>query len=107
MTSFLHLGCKNRVSVGLCIVCLLLAGCSNSSKSPVRIITVAGVTEFFPVYLAQELGLFRDEQVVVSLEEVASGSKAMEAMFGGSADVVYNAYVQTLQMTAEGRPVRS
>ena len=86
---------------------LLLAGCSRFDQHPVRIVTVGGVSELFPVFLALELGHFRDENVAISLEGVASGSKAIEAVLGGSADVVYNAYVQTIQMAAEGRPMRS
>ena len=57
---------------------LLLAGCFRTNENPVRIITVTGVTEFFPVFLAEELGHFRDEKVAISLEAVGSGSKALK-----------------------------
>jgi NitT/TauT family transport system substrate-binding protein len=98
---------REPVRFGLCIVSLVLAGCVRSKETAVRIITLAGVTEFFPVFLAQELGHFREEQVPVSLDAVGTGSKAVQAVLGGGADVVYSAYVQTVQMTAEGRPMRS
>jgi NitT/TauT family transport system substrate-binding protein len=93
--------------LALLVVLVLLVSCTRSHTNPVRIITLAGVTELFPLFLAQELGHFREEQVAISLDAVGSGSKALQAVLGGSADLVYNTYVQTLQMTAEGRPMRS
>src|SRR3954449_8041091 len=84
------------VRFGICVVSLFLAGCVRSGESPIRIVTVGGVTEFFPLFLAQELGHFRDEHVIISLDEAASGSKALQAVLGGSADIVYNTYMQTL-----------
>jgi hypothetical protein len=67
---------REAVTFGLLfMLCLLMVGCGRSNENVVRIITLSGVTEFFPVFLAQELSYFREEQIGVSLEEVASGSK--------------------------------
>jgi NitT/TauT family transport system substrate-binding protein len=85
---------------------LLLAGCGTAGKKPVRIATVA-VIEFFPVYLCSALGHFHEERVETSIEEPGSGSKLVEALLGGSADVVFGSYMQTIQMAIKGKSLRS
>src|SRR4030095_12668573 len=58
---------------------------------------------YLPTTLARELGFYRDEGVDVELQDHAGGSKALQAMVGGSADVVSGFYDHTIQMAAEGR----
>jgi NitT/TauT family transport system substrate-binding protein len=58
---------------------------------------------YLPATLAQELGLFKDEGLNVELQDQAGGSKALQALVGGSADVVCGFYDHTIQMAAEGR----
>lgn len=60
---------------------------------------------YLPTTLAQELGFYRDEGLDVTLEDLAGGSKALEALVGGSADVVSGFYDHTIQMAADGRPL--
>jgi NitT/TauT family transport system substrate-binding protein len=58
---------------------------------------------YLPTTLAQELGLYRDEGLDVELQDHAGGAKALQALVGGSADVVSGFYDHTIQMAAEGR----
>src|SRR5262245_59172553 len=58
---------------------------------------------YLPTTLARELGFYREEGVDVELQDHAGGSKALQAMVGGSADVVSGFYDHTIQMAAEGR----
>ena len=58
---------------------------------------------YLPTTLAQELGFYRDEGIEVELQDFAGGSKALQALVGGSADVVSGFYDHTIQMAAEGR----
>lgn len=53
--------------------------------------------------LAQQLGFYRDEGLDVELQDFQGGSKALEALVGGSADVVSGFYDHTIQMAADGR----
>lgn len=53
--------------------------------------------------LAQELGFYRDQGVEVELQDFQGGSKALQALIGGSADVVSGYYDHTIQMAAEQR----
>jgi NitT/TauT family transport system substrate-binding protein len=68
-------------------------------------IAVGGQTQmiYLPATLAQELGYYRDEGIDVELQDFAGGAKALQAVVGGSADVVSGFYDHTIQMAAEGR----
>ncbi len=58
---------------------------------------------YLPTTLAQELGFYRDEGIDAELQDFAGGAKALQALVGGSADVVCGFYDHTIQMAAEGR----
>ncbi len=58
---------------------------------------------YLPTTLAQELGFYKSEGLDVELQDFAGGSKALEALVGGSADVVSGFYDHTIQMAADGR----
>ncbi len=84
----------------------VLGGCGGREGSPVRIVAV-GLQEFFPLFLAQELGHFRDAGVEVVTEVIAGGSKGVEALMAGSSDVMYDGYDYTLFRAPEGRRLRA
>src|ERR1700735_5692332 len=57
---------------------------------------------FLPVVLAKQLGYFDGAGVNVELQHFNAGSKALESMIGGSADIVAGAYENTIRMQAKG-----
>jgi NitT/TauT family transport system substrate-binding protein len=57
---------------------------------------------FLPVVLAKQLGFFEAAGVNVELQHFNAGSKALESMIGGSADIVAGAYENTIRMQAKG-----
>ena len=58
---------------------------------------------YLPTTLAQELGFYREEGLDIELQDFQGGAKALQALVGGSADVVSGFYDHTIQMAAEGR----
>ena len=58
---------------------------------------------YLPTTLAQELGFYKAEGLDVELQDFQGGAKALQALVGGSADVVSGFYDHTIQMSAEGR----
>ncbi len=54
-----------------------------------------------PVLLAHSLGFYREEGLDVSLENLSSHEKAMQAMVGGSIDVASTSFSQVLYLAAE------
>jgi len=90
---------------------VLLAGCGAKQSSgllPVRL-AIGGQAQliYLAATFAQELGFYKDEGLAVTLEDFPGGAKALEAMLGGSADVVCGFYDHTIQMAAQGKPVRA
>lgn len=61
-----------------------------------------GIT-YLPMILAKQLGYFKDEGLDVTIAAFSGGSKALEALLGGSTDMVAGAYSNTLTMAAKGR----
>jgi sulfonate transport system substrate-binding protein len=56
-----------------------------------------------PVYLAAQLRFYEHNGVDVELPEFAGASKGMEALLGGSVDVLSGYYTQVLQVERRGR----
>lgn len=89
------------------LVSLVVAqGCGRqSSTGPHVRLAVGGLNQmvYLPTTLARELGFYKEEGLDVELQDFAGGSKALEALLGGSADVVSGFYDHTIQMAADGR----
>ena len=72
-------------------------------------IAVGGKNLFYylPLTIAEQLGYFKDEGLQVEVPDFAGGSKALQALVGGSADVVSGAYEHTINMQAKNQPIMS
>jgi len=60
---------------------------------------------YLPLAVTQGLGLFRRQGLEVSISDFAGGSRALQALIGGSADVVAGAFDHTVQMQAKNQAV--
>ena len=82
------------------------ASCAGE-RGPGRLVRIAigGQTQmvYLPTTLAQELGFYKEEGLEVELQDFEGGAKALQALIGGSADVVSGYYDHTIQMAAEQR----
>ena len=58
---------------------------------------------YLPLTIAEQLGYFKDEGLTVEISDFAGGAKALQALVGGSADVVSGAYEHTINMQARGQ----
>ena len=58
---------------------------------------------YLPLSLAEQLGYFRDAGLDVEILDFPGGAKALQAMMGGSADVVSGGYDHTIVMQARGQ----
>jgi len=57
---------------------------------------------YLPLTIADRLGFFKKHGLSVEINDFAGGAKALEALVGGSADVVCGAYEHTILMQAKG-----
>ena len=84
----------------------MLAGGGGCRSNPGRVrIAIFRGEEMTP--LAQALGHFAAAGLAVEVIELASTSKAMQALFGGSAEMVTGGYDHAIHLAAEGRQARS
>ncbi len=84
------------------------AGAQAPEKKKITI-AVGGKSLFYylPLSVAERLGYFKDEGLEVEIPDFAGGSKALQAMVGGSADMVSGAYEHTINMAAKKQPIKA
>lgn len=77
-------------------------------KSKVAI-AVGGKAAFYylPLTIAEQLGYFKAEGLDVEISDFAGGAKALQALIGGSADVVSGAYEHTINMQSKNQFIQS
>jgi NitT/TauT family transport system substrate-binding protein len=88
----------------LAFTCLAIAAGAGAQspaleKKEVHI-AVGGKAAFYylPLTIAEQLGYFKDEGLVVKISDFPGGARALQAVVGGSADVVSGAYEHTISM---------
>src|SRR5436853_7864351 len=62
---------------------------------------------YLPLTIAESLGYFKAEGLDVSVADFSGGSRALQAVVGGSADVVSGAFEHTLNMQVKGQRLRA
>ncbi len=62
---------------------------------------------YLPLTIAEQLKYFEAEGLEVEIVDFAGGSRALQAVVGGSADVVSGAFEHTLNMQAKGQKLRA
>lgn len=69
-------------------------------EKPKVVLAVGGKATLYylPLTIAESRGYFRDEAVEVEINDFPGGSKALQALIGGSADVVSGAFEHTIVM---------
>ncbi|MGH9719788.1 MAG: ABC transporter substrate-binding protein [Bryobacteraceae bacterium] len=101
---------QRAIAVLMIAIATLAAACQRSTFpiAPVRL-AVGGQAQivYLAVPLATRLGHFAAEGVEVEVHDFPGGAKSLEALWGGSVDVVCGFYDHTIQMAAEGRALKS
>lgn len=88
----------------------VLAGCAHPATGKISVrIAVGGQAQliYLAATLAQDLGNYDAEGLAVTLQDFPGGQKSLEALLGGSTDVVCGFYDHTIQMAAKGRQLRA
>jgi NitT/TauT family transport system substrate-binding protein len=94
------------VAIGalLCVLLALAAQAQGKLEKPQVSIAVGGKSQFYylPLTIAERLGYFKDEGLEVEISDFDGGSKALQAVVGGSADVVAGAWENTIDQQPKG-----
>ncbi len=62
---------------------------------------------YLPLTIAERLGHFRQQGLDVTINDFRGGAQSLQALVGGSADVVTGAYEHTIRMQAKGQDVKA
>lgn len=82
---------------------------AQSPEKPKATIAVGGknLLYYLPLTVAEQLGYFKDEGLDISIVDFAGGARALQAVVGGSADVVSGAFEHTVNMQSKGQAMRA
>src|SRR5438034_10756241 len=98
-----------RAAIVLLVVTAPIGASAQDTKpelSRVRL-AVGGKPALFylPLTVTERLGYFRDAGLDLEISDFPGGARALQALIGGSADVVTGAFDHTIQMQAKNQPI--
>jgi len=97
-----------RLVAALGILALATGAAAAQSKAKVSIaVGGAGCLCYLPTVLAKQLGEYDKAGVEVELIDFKGGSQALQAVIGGSADVVSGYYDHCVNLAAKGQSLQS
>ncbi len=87
---------------------VLISNAQTIEKKKITI-AVGGKSLFYylPLTIAERNGYFKDEGLEVEIPDFAGGAKALQALVGGSADMVSGAFEHTINMQAKKQPIKA
>ena len=82
---------------------------AQALEKPKLSIAVGGknLLYYLPLTIAEQLGYFKAEGLDLTIVDFAGGARALQAVVGGSADVVSGAFEHTVNMQFKGQPMRA
>ena len=78
-------------------------------EKPKVVIGVGGksLLYYLPLTIAEKKGYFKEQGLDAEIIDFAGGAKSLQALIGGSVDVVAGAYEHTIHMQAKGQDIRA
>src|ERR671921_466891 len=88
---------------------LALAGTADAQEKKDITLGVGGkpLLYYLPLTIAERKGFFKEEGLNVTINDFGGGAKSLQALVGGSVDVVAGAYEHTIRMQAKGQDIRA
>src|SRR5664279_2346175 len=82
---------------------------SQGLEKPKLTVAVGGknLLYYLPLTIAETQGYFKGEGLEVTVADFAGGSRALQALVGGSADVTSGAFEHTINMQVKGQRLRA
>lgn len=97
-----------RLILGMAVagVAIASATAAEPEKTNLKIAVGSQILNYMPLELGVKLGNFKQEGLDVTVENFqAGGSKALQALIGGSVDGTVGFYDHTIQMQAQGKAI--
>ena len=100
---------RTWLAAGLAALALTLSSGAQAQKpelTKVRL-AVGGKTSLYylPLTITERLGYFKEAGLDVEISDLQGGAKSLQALMGGSADVVTGSFDHTIQIQAKGQQI--
>ena len=98
-----------RAGAALVVAAFAMGAWGEAPEKKKITIAVGGKSLFYylPLTVAERKGYFKDEGLEVEIPDFAGGARALQALVGGSADMVSGAYEHTINMAAKKQPIKA
>jgi NitT/TauT family transport system substrate-binding protein len=99
-----------RTVTALCLGAMLATGAMAQAPEKKKITIAVGgksLLYYLPLSVAERKGYFKEEGLEVEIPDFAGGARALQALVGGSADMVSGAYEHTINMAAKKQPIKA
>jgi NitT/TauT family transport system substrate-binding protein len=100
---------RTLLTASAAALALPMAVRGQALEKPKLTIAVGGknLLYYLPLTIAEGRGYFKAEGLDITIADFAGGSRALQAMIGGSADIVSGAFEHTINMQVKGRRLRA
>src|SRR5262245_4723623 len=98
------------VAVGALIAGLWAAPASAQAPEKTKVVLGVGgkpLLYYLPLTIAERKGYFKQQGLDVEINDFGGGAKSLQALVGGSVDVVTGAYEHTIRMQAKSQDIRA
>jgi NitT/TauT family transport system substrate-binding protein len=100
-----------RLSLLVLALILALAGGARGQAIEKKQLTLGvggkSALYYLPLTICERLGYFKEQGLDVTIEDFRGGAQSLQALVGGSVDVVTGAYEHTIRMQAKGQDIRA
>jgi NitT/TauT family transport system substrate-binding protein len=93
----------------LCLTPVPAIAQQTNPEMPKLRLAVGGKPALFylPLTVTERLGYFRDQGLDIEISDFPGGARALQALIGGSADVVTGSFEHTIQMQAKSQQIKA
>jgi sulfonate transport system substrate-binding protein len=100
-----------RLSFLVLAIVVCVAGAAHGQAPEKKQVTlgVGGKTALYylPLTICERLGYFKEQGLDITINDFRGGAQSLQALVGGSVDVVTGAYEHTIRMQAKGQDIRA
>ena len=98
-----------RVAVALAAILIMPLAAAQGLEKPKLTIGVGGkpLIYYLPLTIAERNGYFKQEGLDVEIQDFPGGARALQALLGGSVDIVSGAYEHTISQQAKGQAIQA
>jgi NitT/TauT family transport system substrate-binding protein len=100
---------RRQIMISAAALALPTVPYAQAVEKPKTTIAVGGknLLYYLPLTIAEQLGYFKAEGLDITIVDFAGGARALQAVVGGSADVVSGAFEHTVNMQHKGQRLRA